>query len=165
MRINSTKVVTFTKVRLPYGWLGNMSAHVICWTDGRVWRTAEHLFQALRFTGNDEVQKLIHDQKSPMGAKMMAKKYLDKVAYEPRGGQDLEAMRFVLAAKADQHPELMKKLLEIPRDFTIIEDVTSRPNASGVFWGAQKLPDGSWNGFNHLGRLWMQVRDGAAGPR
>jgi hypothetical protein len=41
-------VIAFTKVRLPFGWLGNMNPFPLA-HDGKVWPTAEHLFQALRF--------------------------------------------------------------------------------------------------------------------
>ena len=41
---------------------------------GKVYRTTEALFQCLRVT-NETVAELIRAEKSPMGAKMVAKKY------------------------------------------------------------------------------------------
>jgi len=52
--------IAFKKVREAYGWMSNMSPHPI-----QTWRTAEALFQALRF--DDITVKLaIHNEKSPM---------------------------------------------------------------------------------------------------
>lgn len=51
-------VITFTKVALPYGWLGNMSPHPIV-VAGKTWKTAESLFQALRFAEDDPVREEI----------------------------------------------------------------------------------------------------------
>ena len=65
------KYISFTKVALPYGWLGNMSPHPVTYNE-EVWRTTEALFQALRFN-DPSIQKEIRDEKSPMGAKLKAK--------------------------------------------------------------------------------------------
>ena len=64
-------VIEFTKVDLPYGWLGNMYASPISY-EGKIWLTSEALFQALRFE-DEEIRELIRLEKSPMGAKMKAK--------------------------------------------------------------------------------------------
>ena len=40
--------ISFTKVSLPFGWLGNMSPFPILY-EGKEWKTTEALFQALRF--------------------------------------------------------------------------------------------------------------------
>ncbi len=41
----------------------------------------------------------------------------------------------------------------------IIEDVTSRGRrGSSLFWGTLRLEDGSWEGRNTLGLLWMDLR-------
>ncbi|MEB3059530.1 NADAR family protein, partial [Parvimonas sp. D9] len=60
--------------------------------------------------------------------------------------------------KVDQHPNLGDLLLATG-DEIIIEDCTSRQHGSGLFWGAGKQPDGSWNGDNVLGKLWMTLRN------
>ena len=66
-------IVSFTKVSLPFGWLGNMSPYPVQY-NGVMWKTTEHLFQALRFKENSPIRDEICMQKSPMGAKMCAKK-------------------------------------------------------------------------------------------
>ena len=61
--------IAFTKVTLPYGWLGNMAPFPVLY--GLLeWRTTEALFQALRFAADDPVRELIRAEKSPMAAKM-----------------------------------------------------------------------------------------------
>lgn len=153
-------MITFTKVKLPYGWLSNMSPHKIEVQRGMnsfvVYFTAEHLFQCLRFD-DFAIRDQIMAPKSPMAAKMVAKKYLDKAVVTPRSEQDLFNMKFVLMLKIRAYPDLAKALLETG-DEEIVEDVTRRPNESGLYWG-KALIDGQWQGHNQLGKLWMEVRD------
>ena len=68
------EVISFTKVSLPYGWLGNMAPYPVKYNNVR-YRTTEALFQSLRFMNHPDVQVLIQENKSPMGCKMVAKKY------------------------------------------------------------------------------------------
>lgn len=149
-------VISFTKVKLPYGWLGNMAPFPIQF-GGKTWRTTEALFQALRFADGDPVRDLIFAEKSPMAAKMVAKSNRDKMVVEPMSPADLELMRTVLRLKVDQHPHLLSELLKTG-DAEIVEDSSNRQNTSGLFWGAAKQADGSWVGENTLGKLWMELR-------
>ena len=148
--------VTFTKTRLPNGWLGNMSAFPIM-HEGLVYQTAEHLFQVLRFS-NPAVREVIRLQRSPMSAKMKAKQYSEQYVVTPTSPEDLANMRMVLKLKVEQHPELMKLLVDtFPHE--IIEDVTNRGlGGRNGFWGAA-LKDGEWVGQNVLGKMWMSIRD------
>lgn len=148
-------MIAFTKVKLPYGWLSNMSPHPIEY-GGYTWRTTEALFQALRFPVGDPVREEIRIQKSPMGAKMVAKKYgTGKMMISPRSELDLDNMRYCLARKIACHPQLEKELMATG-DEQLVEDVTRRP--SGVFWGMALGLDG-WYGENWLGKLWMELRE------
>lgn len=152
--MNNT-VIGFTKVALPYGWLGNMSPFPIEY-DGKTWRTTEALFQALRFD-NNEIKELIREQKSPMAAKMMAKKHKDLMVITPLSSKDLLNMTLCIQLKLEQHPDLIKELISTG-DSIIIEDVTSRgTSGSNLYWGALKSGD-EWIGENNLGKLWMQAR-------
>jgi ribA/ribD-fused uncharacterized protein len=153
------KIVTFTKVRLPYGWLGNMSPYPVE-HKGNLYRTTEAWFQALRFEGYPEVQQEIRSEKSPMSAKMVAKKYsqlLNRTGEWDEADDDIDRMRLCLKLKLEQHPELIQMLIDTS-DAVIIEDCTRRPGGSGKFWGAV-LEDGRWVGRNVLGNLWMELRD------
>ncbi len=150
-------MITFTKVALPYGWLGNMSPHPIQY-QGREWRTSEALFQALRFAPEDIIRDEIRSMVSPMSAKMVAKHYREKMVVVPQGPEDLNNMRRCLVLKASQWPVIEQDLLDT-KDELLVEDCTRRPRGSGPFWGMVQMPDGVWKGENVLGRLWMEVRD------
>jgi len=161
--------IAFTKVDLPYGWLGNMSPHIVRYQD-QWYKTAEALFQCMRYEGFPEVQQEIRDQKSPMSAKMAAKKYKKLIAgrcsKEEEEVKDLERMRECLLLKLKAHPDLKRRLLGT-KDALIIEDCSRRKGGSGMFWGMAKieneLPDGTrstaWVGRNELGKLWMKIRE------
>jgi predicted NAD-dependent protein-ADP-ribosyltransferase YbiA (DUF1768 family) len=157
--------IAFTKVALPYGWLGNMSPYPITY-NGEVWRTTEALFQALRFNDPD-IQKEIRDEKSPMGAKFKAKSIIQglkesgeihKISVTPLSSEDLKNMEMCVKLKVSQHPDLLNELLKTG-DLPIYEDVTSRGRkGSNLFWGAL-LENGVWIGQNNLGKIWESIRD------
>jgi predicted NAD-dependent protein-ADP-ribosyltransferase YbiA (DUF1768 family) len=133
-----------------------MSAYPIEFA-GKTWRTTEALFQALRFA-DEEIQEAIRAEKSPMGAKLVAKSQPEKMIIEQLGERDLNNMRLCLRLKIEQHPQLEVELMATG-DAIITEDVTSRGDkGSNLFWGAM-LKDGVWIGSNTLGNLWMELRD------
>jgi N-glycosidase YbiA len=146
--------ITFTKVDLPHGWLGNMAPFPVKY-DGKWWLTTEALFQALRFD-DAAIREELRTIKSPMGVKMRAKREKAKMVVERLSEQDLANIEIVLRLKLEQHRELKQKLLETG-DETIIEDCSNRPGGSGKFWGAA-LKDGQWVGDNMLGKMWMKLR-------
>jgi predicted NAD-dependent protein-ADP-ribosyltransferase YbiA (DUF1768 family) len=144
--------IVIRKVREPYGWLGNMSPHSI-----GSWRTAEHAFQALRFADISDVRALIMKATSPMAAKAIVKLHAHEMIVQPRSDQDVANMRRVLRLKLEQHAPLLEKL-RATGSRRIVEDCTARANESGLFWGAARQADGSWQGTNMLGLLWMELR-------
>jgi predicted NAD-dependent protein-ADP-ribosyltransferase YbiA (DUF1768 family) len=158
------KYISFTKVALPYGWLGNMSPYTITYK-GEEWRTTEALFQALRFN-DPEIQKAIRDEKSPMGAKLKAKGImnrikesgdLSKIAVTPLSSEDLKNMEMCIELKVSQHSDVLKDLLKTG-DLPIYEDVTARgKRGTNLFWGAL-IENEEWIGNNHLGKIWEKVR-------
>ena len=150
-------------VKEDYGWLGNMSPHKIMY-EKACWLTAEALFQALRFpmsAVNDEgenIREIIRAQKSPMAAKMKSKKYMANRNITPMGDEDLDNMRMVLRLKFEKHNNPKETDLLATGDRLIVEDCSNRPNVAGLFWGAKRLPDGTWEGTNTLGKIWMELR-------
>ena len=146
--------IAFTKARLPFGWLGNMSPYSVEY-EGQRWPTAESLFQALRFD-NPEIREQIRAAKSPMAAKFIAKNHKDQMVVVPRTAQDVANMAMVLRLKLAQHPHLEGELLGTG-DRLIVEDSSCRHGESARFWGAA-LEDGQWVGRNVLGSLWMELR-------
>jgi ribA/ribD-fused uncharacterized protein len=149
------RIVAFTGVKKPYGWLGNMAPSPID-HGGKRWRTSEALFQAMRFA-DETVQEEIRQKASPMGAKFVAKREKKRMTVAPQSELDLAQMEHVLWLKLEQHPELKEKLVATG-DATIIEDSTRRPRGSGLFWGSA-LQGGRWVGENRLGKMWMKLRD------
>jgi len=147
--------IAFTKVALPYGWLGNMAAYPLQY-EGRCWRTAEHLFQALRFV-DPALREAIRSSPSPMQAKFIARKYRHALTVEPRSTQDVENMELILRMKLQQHPELQQRLCATGSE-RIVEDCSGHPGRSGLFWGAT-YQAGAWVGTNTLGKLWMKLRE------
>lgn len=145
-------MIAFKRVKDAYGWMSNMSPHPV-----HGFRTAEAAFQALRFA-DENIRQLIKAEKSPMGAKMLAKKHIEKMTIQPRSSLDLILMESIVLAKLLQNPELKDQLLATDNQL-IIEDVSARQNESGLFWGAALQPHGAWNGHNHLGKIWMKWRD------
>lgn len=147
--------IGFTKVALPYGWLGNMSPHPVE-MNGVLWKTTEALFQALRFN-DDKIREAIRAQKSPFSAKLVAKANRSAMQVVPCSVQDVENMRRCLLLKIEQHPELMVELRKTDKAI-LFEDVSSRGDrGSNLFWGA-KLVNEKLVGENTLGKLWMELR-------
>ena len=74
MLINNEIIIK--KAKDEYGWLLCMSPYPVKY-NGLEFRTVEALFQWLRFGNYPKVQQEIIEQKSPMGAKMKARKNRD----------------------------------------------------------------------------------------
>ena len=147
-------MILIRKVSEPYGWMGNMSPYAVVY-DNRRYKTTEALFQCLRFKDEDVIQEII-ESKSPMSAKMIAKKHKGKMFLKPMSEEDISNMRLVIDIKLKQHAELVTELLKTKDDF-IVEDCTKRARGSGLFWGAA-YQNGCWNGDNWLGKIWMEFR-------
>lgn len=148
-------MIAFTKIALPFGWLGNMSRHPITYDD-KLYPTAEHLFQCLRFHPVSYEVEMVRYCNNPMKAKWIAKSHKDKFVVEPLSEQDVNNMRMVIRLKIEQHPELKESLLNTTED--IVENCTNRRGGSGLFWGAA-LVGNEWIGKNVLGNLWVELRE------
>ena len=154
-----TAQIKITKVKEEYGYLSCMSPHPIFYNN-QMYRTCEALFQSLRFEGHPEVQRLIIEQKSPMAAKMKARKNKDLLNRGEKwdeADEDLERMKLCLKLKLEQHPELKQMLIDTGKA-EILEDCTSHPRESAKFWGIVNN-NGTWEGKNNLGKLWMELRE------
>jgi ribA/ribD-fused uncharacterized protein len=152
-----SNVVAIRRVRDPFGYLGNMSPHPVSYHGaGGEFATAEALFQALRFPRDSQTREEIRRARSPMAAKMHAKRHVARMHVVPRSAQDLENMKFVLSLKVVRHVEVKDGLLSTG-DRHIVEDCTARQTESCLYWGAA-LRDREWFGRNTLGQLWMEVR-------
>jgi predicted NAD-dependent protein-ADP-ribosyltransferase YbiA (DUF1768 family)/CYTH domain-containing protein len=150
--------IRFTKSKLPYGWMGNMSRFPITYL-GKIYGSTEHLFQAMRFGLDSDIAEMIRQEPNSFKSKLIAKANRDKVIIEPCGDIDLANMRTCLLLKLDQHPELKDELMGTVGHH-IYEDVTARGRGnSNLFWGALMNKEGNWEGKNVMGELWMDIRD------
>lgn len=145
---------SFTKVKLPNGWLGNMAPYPVVYNN-ITYKTTETLFQCLRFADHPEVVDQLIQCKSPMAVKMIAKKH----AHLQEKNNDIENMRLCLRLKLEQHPEL-RQLLVSTGSTIIVEDCSARARGTALTWGARWCNiNNTWVGKNLLGMLWMEMRD------
>jgi ribA/ribD-fused uncharacterized protein len=150
------KSIWFKKVAEDFGWMGNMAPYPIK-VDGKVWLTSEALFQGMRYD-DEEIKEIIRKEKSPMGAKMKAKKYKNQMVVVPMSPQDVENMKKCVRLKFDQHPKLKEMLLKTG-DRTIYEDIGNRNGERHKFWGMKKVSENEVDGNNMMGRILMEIRD------
>lgn len=124
----------------------NFSSFTLEWK-GKLWPTSEQAYQAEKF--NDEnMKETIRTARSTHEAFKYAGINKDKRMAE-WDSIKLSVMKDILREKAGQHPYVKKKLLESGNK-ELIED-SWRDSYWG--WGPDK------NGENHLGKLWMEVRE------
>ena len=140
------------KTKEEHGALSNMAAGfplVVC---GVSVRTAEALYQALRYPDMPEVQREIIDAASPMTAKMIGKPY----RLQTRQDWDsirLNLMEWCLRVKLIQNWTNFSEALLATGDKPIVE--LSRKDD---FWGAKPTASGILVGANHLGLLLEKLR-------
>jgi ribA/ribD-fused uncharacterized protein len=130
--------------------LSNFSSFRVLWKDID-FMTSEHAYHYEKFVGVPDAMDIQHQI-------YMARSAHDSLkiahAHKPLYREDwervkLSTMREVLRAKVHQHPYVMKKLLQTG-DRPLVED-----SHRDGFWGWGLRGDG----HNHLGRLWMEIRD------
>jgi ribA/ribD-fused uncharacterized protein len=152
--------IWFKKVAEPYGWMGNMAPYPIQYT-GKTWRTSEALFQSLRYADPLIIEQ-IREQKSPMGAKLVAKSSVNIVhrVVSAMSPQDILNMEMCVLLKFQQHDDIAK-LLKATAPNHIYEDATNRNKVNDLFWGAQRDPNNPnepIKGQNTMGEILMRVR-------
>lgn len=124
----------------------NFSSFRLLWR-GYDWMTSEHAYHSEKFD-DPAILGALRQSRSAHDAMKVA--YAHKHKYRADWDEiKLGVMREILRAKVEQHPYVKKKLLE-SRGKELIEN-SWRDDYWG--WGPNK------NGANHLGRLWMEVRD------
>lgn len=126
--------------------LSNFSSFAIEW-GGYLCATSEHHYQASKFT-DESIRKLIREARSAHDSKKLAEAHQDNIRPDWDDEMKLAVMESILRAKLEQHPYIVRKLLETGDAF-LVED-----SPKDSFWG--RGPD--WKGKNHLGRLWMKLR-------
>lgn len=150
----------FHKTREQWGGLSNMAGGfpITVQLSGpaiQAVRSTEALYQACRFPDFPAIQQEIIDNKSPMGAKFIAKREKDKT--RPDWLEiNVDIMRWCLNLKWVQNNKFRMELAgtgEMP----IVEVSYKDP-----FWGAKPDDTGHLIGQNVLGKLLMELRDQVA---
>lgn len=116
--------------------------------DGYLYPTSEHAYQAAMFKGvAEKIMEEIKKAKSSHDAQKIAQKNREK---RIQNWDDIKTniMKEILKCKIEQHPYVLKKLLE-SGNREIIED-SWRDAEWG--WGENK------DGKNLLGKIWMELR-------
>jgi ribA/ribD-fused uncharacterized protein len=146
--------VSFRKTDEEFGGLSNMAGGYSIVVNGIFIRTSEALYQALRFTDYPDIQKEIIEQKSPMTAKMVSKKYRNEKTRSDWDVKRVAIMKWCLRVKLIQNLDSFGELLLRSEDKPIVEE-----SRKDQFWGAKRLNDEMLEGTNALGRLLMELRD------
>lgn len=130
-------------------YLSNFSAFAI-YLRRECWMTVEHAYQARKFqTGNaSSARQGIFNAKSAHDAKQIAKQNIH-LARPDWQEIKLKVMEELLRVKFEQH-DFVRRMLLKTGDANLIED---SPRDS--FWGIGPMGKGE----NHLGRLWMKIRE------
>ncbi|KAH9965327.1 hypothetical protein BC827DRAFT_1183897 [Russula dissimulans] len=142
-----TSPISFYHRGEPFFEFTNFSLHSIEY-QGKIYATAEHLFQAFKFMKTDPaIAELMRTQHSARAARSEAR---FQRAHQRSDWFDVnvEVMDTVLSAKFTQHEDLRRTLLETG-DRELIED-----SPDDVFWGIGR--DGQ--GRNELGKALMRLR-------
>ncbi|KKT14530.1 MAG: hypothetical protein UW76_C0049G0002 [Parcubacteria group bacterium GW2011_GWF2_44_8b] len=126
--------------------LSNFSSFQIEWK-GKLWPTSEHIYQAEKFE-DENLREKIRNCRSAHTALKLAQSNKDNNRNDWHK-VNLPVMKEILHAKVAQHPYVKEKLLATG-DRELIED-----SWRDDFWGWGPNKDGE----NHLGKLWMEVRD------
>lgn len=138
--------IYFYRVGDKYGCFSNFTRHPIE-LGGKTWPTSEHYFQAQKFAGTPDEEKVRH-AKSPMTAAHMGRSRKRPLREDWESVKDLIMYEAVLA-KFIQHADL-RKILLATGDATIIEHTEN-----DRYWG----DGGDGSGKNMLGIILMRVRD------
>jgi ribA/ribD-fused uncharacterized protein len=119
--------------------------------DDVVYPTVEHAYQCLRYSDSSIIDE-IKNARSPVKAWEISAKYKShqKPDFKDR---KLEVMKMLMGAKAKQHEDVRKALME-SGDAEIVKHITTGPPGDG-FWDEGE--DGK--GLNHTGKLWMEIRE------
>ena len=148
-----SEVAAFSSTKGVFGGLSNMAPSFAIRVNDVIIPTAEALYQACRYPLFPEIQKEIIEQHSPMTAKMISRKYLDKTR------QDWESIKYdvmywVLQVKLSQNYNKFSKVLQDTGNSPIVE--VSKKDKD---WAAMRGQDKILRGRNALGRLLMKLRE------
>lgn len=146
-----TECITFRKTKEEYGGLSNMAGGYPIYIEGIKIPTSEALYQACRFPEYPDIQREIIEQRSPMTAKAISRRY-DNMTRKDWTNNRVQIMNWCIHLKLLYNWKKMGNLLQKTMDKEIVE-----LSFKDDFWGAFEK-GGYAEGYNILGLLLKQVR-------
>ena len=140
--------ILFNSYKYSHACLSNFYASPITMSDGKVYKTAEHYYQAMKFKGTPFAET-IRTRETPAQARRMG----GATVHPIRADWDevrCDVMREALYAKFTQNEKCRRHLLEITGHSDLVHDASW-----DAFWGTGK--DGK--GQNMLGVMLMELRE------
>jgi len=142
------EIIKFYRTREEFGFLSNFWLGQPILTQGHVFRTSEHLYQALKVSHDPEVFRSIRDAKTCKEAAAIGRSASIRDDWDQAR---IFAMRLALLLKFEDSEA--RALLLDTGDALLVENTTSSPNQD-KFWGAMD----NGEGLNMLGKLLIEVR-------
>ena len=155
----ASECAVFCKTNEEWGILSNMASTPII-IDGVEFKSAEHIFQMMKFNEAEYVKKVWNgitaNNKISQNIKMTAKSYEPEHRRTDWGNMLVDALKFAMQKKYEQC-ELFRQELERSKGLYIVEK-QANPKKPADTWSAKLVGD-KWEGSNLTGRLLMELRD------
>ena len=153
-KYNKKNSVVFRKTTEEFGGLSNMASGFNLYVNEVIIPSSEHLYQAMRFPTNPEIQFEIINQDNAMLAKKVSNKYKEVYSRPDWNVIQVRVMRWVLEIKLAQNWEKFSSILRATGNRSIVEYATD-----DKVWGAKPFNSEELVGTNALGRLLMELRE------
>ena len=144
-------VISFAKTTARYGGLSNMAPMYPLFVNEVLIYSSESLYQACKFPLYPKIQREIIEQRNPMRAKEISRKY-ERFVRDDWDEVKYKVMEWCLEVKLIQNWDTMANLLIETGNKDIVEY-----SAKDEIWGAKRVGS-TLVGQNAMGRLLMQIR-------
>lgn len=151
---NAKEAIVFRKTTEPFGGLSNMASGYALFINEVIIPSSEHLYQAMRYPTNPEIQFEIINQDNAMKAKMISNKYKAQYSRPDWEKIQIKVMRWALEIKLAQNWDKFSTILKETQNKSIVEYATDNK-----IWGAKPINNDELVGVNALGRLLMELRE------
>lgn len=150
-RYAKADVISFAKTNAKFGGLSNMAPKYPLFVNEVMIHSSECLYQACKFPLHPLIQKEIIEQRNPMEAKKISRKYA-RFVRDDWEDVKYKVMSWCIEVKLIQNWDTFAEVLSSTGDRPIVEY-----SVKDDTWGA--MPEGNYLvGKNALGRLLMQAR-------
>lgn len=148
----------FCRTRDKFGELSNMHNNFPVILNNINIKSSEHLYQALKFCKHPDIQTKILKAGNAFESKQIAYKFLDKIDDNFEANK-IKIMRYVLKVKTACNFETIGKVLESTGDLPLGDlPIVEISYKQDDFWAAKEYL-GNFQGYNVLGKLWMEIRE------